>query len=321
MHMRSKVALILGGLVVVAGSSCDSPMFNRNDPARIHRNAGIQAFKKEKWAEAADEWTKSLAAKPEQKELYEKLAYVEAKAGRLDAAAATLEKTIAFKTEAKEKLDVSRKIAAMYMQNNRPDKAEQYFQKILQEDPKDDASLTWLGEIHSVLGGARSGAAPADLPHLEQAIGFYDQALAINPDNITPIVNKRIALIKTIDYWQQKKNAADKEEAELPKKKKKEKAEAKARSDEAQAKIDELKPRLDEITAKLSEALKKKQAATAGTSDGGSSATASATTAGAAADGGSTVTAGGPAATDSTVATSVTVTADGGTGADAGSAK
>jgi tetratricopeptide (TPR) repeat protein len=284
MHTVPKTALLLTALLIAGGTSCDKVMaklkdpFNKNDPARVHRQKGIDAFKHERWAEAADEWAASLAAKPEQRELYEKQAFAAAKAGRLDEAAQTLQKTIAFKETPKDKLDVTRKIAAMYMQGNRPDKAEQHFLEILKQEPKDDATITWLGEIHSQLGGARAAVAPADLPHLEQAIAYYDQASALNPDNPTPYVNKRIALIKTVDYWQQKKNAADKEEAELPKKKKKEKAEAKARSDEFQAKIDELKPKLEETTAKLSEAMKKKA---------GAAATPAAATPAAAADAGS----------------------------------
>src|SRR3954471_6634646 len=98
MHTPSKSALLLAGaLIMVTGSACDSPYFDRNNPARIHRNKGIEAFKKERWSEAADEWAASIAAKPEQKELYEKLAFAEVRAGRIDQAAQTLLKTAAFK--------------------------------------------------------------------------------------------------------------------------------------------------------------------------------------------------------------------------------
>jgi tetratricopeptide (TPR) repeat protein len=272
MYTASRFALPLAGvlLIMVTGGSCDSPYFDRNNPARIHRNKGIEAFKKEKWDEAANEWAQSLAANPNQHELYEKQAFAAAKAGRLDEAAATLQKTASFKTDEKEKLDVTRKIAAMYLQNNRPDKAEQYFSEILKQSPRDDASMTWLGEIHSQLGGARSGAAPADLAHLDQAIAYYDQALAINPDAQTPVVNRRIALLKLQDHWQRKKNEADKEEAEVPKRDKKAKAEAHQKALDMQAKLDELKPRIDEATAKLTELLRKKQP---GGGDGGTPAT------------------------------------------------
>jgi len=276
MHTTSKIALPLAGALVmmVTGSSCDSPYFDRNNPARIHRNKGIEAFKKEKWGEAADEWAQSIAANPKQYELYEKQAFAAAKAGRLDEAAQSLFKTTTFDKDPRDKLDVTRKVAAMYLQNNRVDKAEQYFNEILKLNPKDEASLTWLGEIHSTLGGARSGAAPADLPQLDQAIGYYDQALAINPDAQTPVVNKRIALLKMQNYWATKKNEADKIEAELPKRDKKGKAEAHQKGLDAQAKLDELKPRLDEATAKVTELLKKRQppGADGGTStDGGTS--------------------------------------------------
>jgi tetratricopeptide (TPR) repeat protein len=260
-------------LIMVTGSACDSPYFDRNNPARTHRNKGIEAFKKERWSEAADEWGASLQAKPEQRELYEKLAFVEVRAGRIDQAAQTLLKTVAFKTDDKEKLDVTRKVAAMYLQNGRIDKAEQYFNEILKQVPKDEASLTWLGEIHSTLGGARSGAAPADLPQLDTAIGYYDQVLANNPEALTPTVNRRIALLKIRDYWQTKKNTADKDEAGLPKRDKKGKAEVHARSVEAQAKLDELTPRVEAAAAKVTELLKKRQPPDGGTpgGDGGSS--------------------------------------------------
>ena len=276
MHTASKLALPLAGalLMMVTGTSCDSPYFDRNNPARIHRNKGIEAFKKERWGEAADEWAQSLAANPNQRELYEKQAFAASKAGRLDEAAATLQKTAAFKTDEKEKVDITRKIAAMYLQANRLDKAEQYFNEVLNQNPKDESSLTWLGEIHSTMGGARSGAAPADLPQLDQAIGYYDRVLAFNPDAQTPIVNKRIALLKMQNYWAGKKNDADKEEAALPKRDKKGRAEAHQKGLDAMAKLDELKPRLDEATAKVTELLKKRQppgadGGTSGGEDGG----------------------------------------------------
>jgi len=277
MHTASKFALPLAGalLMMITGSACDSPYFDRNNPARIHRNKGIEAFKKEKWAEAADEWAQSIAANPNQHELYEKQAFAASKAGKLDEAAQTLLKTTEFKVDPKDKLDITRKIAAMYLQNNRPDKAEEYFNQVLKMKPADEASLTWLGEIHSTLGGARSGAAPADLPQLDQAIGYYDQVLAVNPDAQTPIVNKRIALLKLQNYWQTKKNEADKEEAAVPKRDKKGKAAAHQKSLDMQAKLDELKPRVDQATEKLTELLKKRQppGADGGTSDGGTSET------------------------------------------------
>jgi len=270
MHTFPKLALLLlAGLVVALGSSCDSPMFNRNDPARIHRNEGILAFKDARWGDAADHWKKSLEAKPNQPELYERLAYAEVKAGRLDDAAKTLERTKDFQDSPKAKLDVTRKIATMYLQNGRPDKAEQRFLEVLKAQPNDDATITWLGEIHSLLGGARSGAAPADLAHLEQAIAYYDQAIALNPENLTPYVNKRIALFKTQHYWNGKRITAEKEEADLPRREKEKKAEAKARMEEAQAKLDELTPRVEEVSAKVTELLKKRAAAADGGTPGG----------------------------------------------------
>src|SRR5689334_7677585 len=149
MNTASKLALPLAGalLMMITGSSCDSPYFDRNNPARTHRNKGIEAFKKEHWAEAADEWAQSIAANPNQHELYEKQAFAASKAGRLDEAAATLLKTTEFKTDPKDKLDVTRKIAAMYLQASKLDKAEQYFSELLKANPKDEASMTWLGEI------------------------------------------------------------------------------------------------------------------------------------------------------------------------------
>ncbi len=264
MKAPRSIALFLGASLIAA-TACDSPYFNRNDPARIHRNKGIEAFKAQKWDEAADEWAKSLAAKPEQPELYEKQAYAAAKAGRYDEAAQTMLKTVALKgNDDKERLDIHRRIASMYLQNGKIDKAEEYFKKILEQAPNDDSTMVWLAEIHSTLGGARSGAAPADLGQLEEALAYYDKALAINPENLTPTVNKRIALLKMRDHWQLKKNAADKEEAELPKRDKKGKAEAHARSVEAQAKIDELQPNLDAVSARVTEMLEKRKAAMAG---------------------------------------------------------
>ncbi|HVE83398.1 MAG TPA: tetratricopeptide repeat protein [Myxococcales bacterium] len=277
MYSLSKAAPLCAALMMVAGSSCDSPYFNRNDPARIHRNKGIEAFKKERWGDAADEWKLSLQAKPEQREMYEKLAFAEVKAGRLDDAAATLFKTQAFQDTDKQRLDVTRKVASMYLQNNKLDKAEHYFQEILKQEPNDAASLSWLGEIHSVLGGARAQVAPADLAQLGEAIGYYDKAMSIDPENITPVVNKRIALMKISNYWIEKKNKADADEAAAPRRDKKAKAEAHARGEEAMAKIDELKPQLDDLSAKVTALLEKRKAAQAaaaaadgGTGDGGS---------------------------------------------------
>jgi tetratricopeptide (TPR) repeat protein len=242
-------------LVVVLGLlACDKP-----DPAEVHQNKGDELFVKNQFKAAAEEYRLSLEANPHQKKadkLLEKEAYAYMKAGDTDQAASILLKTMDSKSDPKEKVELLHTIANIYVEKGPPEKVEQYYLEALKIDPKDLDALAWLGEVASQQGGARSGKAGAVPKYLEKAIGYYDQAIAINPNALLPYVNKRIALIKYVEYERLEKEAAERD-AQAAKRNSPAAAEAKERAAKAQAKMEELKVQIEPLSAKISEMTKK----------------------------------------------------------------
>jgi tetratricopeptide (TPR) repeat protein len=242
-------------LVVVLGLlACDRP-----DPAEVHQTKGDELFVKNQFKAAAEEYRLSLEANPHQKKadkLLEKEAYAYMKAGDTDQAASILLKTMDSKSDPKEKVELLHTIANIYVEKGPPEKVEQYYLEALKIDPKDLDALAWLGEVASQQGGARSGKAGAVPKYLEKAIGYYDQAIAINPNALLPYVNKRIALIKYVEYERLEKEAAERD-AHSAKKNSPAAAQAKERAAKAEAKMEELKAQIEPISAKISEMTKK----------------------------------------------------------------
>jgi tetratricopeptide (TPR) repeat protein len=240
--------------VVLALLGCGKP-----DLAEVHQNKGDDHFVKGQFKAAAEEYRLSLEANPHQKKadkLLEKEAYAYMKSGDTDQAAAVLLKTMESKTDPKERVELLHTIANIYVEKGPPEKVEQYYLEALKVDPKDLDALAWLGEVASQQGGARSAKAGAVPKYLEKAIGYYDQAIALNPSALLPYVNKRIALLKYVEYERLEKEAAERD-AQSAKKRSPALAEAKERAAKAQAQMDELRARIEPISAKISEMTKK----------------------------------------------------------------
>jgi tetratricopeptide (TPR) repeat protein len=159
-------------------------------------------------------------------------------------------------------------MANLSMQNAKIDLAEQLFNDVLKLDPKDESALGWLAEMYATRGGARSAAAPLVDEHLQKAMAYYDQVLAINPNSAFTYINKRVVLTKYLADVQQQFKVAELEMQENVKKKAKY-AEAKAKAEAANTRLIELSNQIQELTAKFTEAQKAKAAAAAGTPDPG----------------------------------------------------
>src|SRR5262249_22129224 len=191
-------------------------------------------------------------------------AYAYMKGGDTNSAAAALMKIADSKPTVKEKVELLHTIANMYVEKGPPEKVEEYYLAALKLDPKDTDALAWLREGASQHGGARSAKVGAVPKYLEKAVGYYDQAIAIDPNALLPYVNKRIALLKWADYYRIEKELADRD-LQAARRNSPAAKDAKERSDNAQAKIDELRAQIEPLSAKISE-LTKKPKADAGTS-------------------------------------------------------
>ncbi|MBL8913777.1 MAG: tetratricopeptide repeat protein [Archangium sp.] len=240
--MRS---LILA-LAVVSLAACKDEPF---DTARLK---GSELLQKNDFKGAAVEYEKSLELKPDQDtKVWDKAAFAYMKAGDFDKAASILEKSLDRRADQAAKLETVRNIAGMYYQQaNDLDNAERFFQKAVELDPKDDQSLSWLAEISSKRGGARSQQAPADGTHLQKAIERYDAVIKVVPDKPEAYINKRIVLVKYIDHLTKQKLSilAD---AEAQKKDKEAYDSAMEQAADTEKRVTELKALLDETTKQL----------------------------------------------------------------------
>src|SRR5262249_53167028 len=145
----------------------------------------------------------------------------------------------------------------MWVQQGLPDRAEPFFLKAVQVDPKDDQTLTWLAEIYAQRGGARSNTAPAKPEALDKALEYLDKVTALKPNESAAYVNKRIALTKYIEYEQLQKAEAMKQAAQ-------EKDAAKVKDlqtqgDKAQTQLDKVKKQFDEVNQKIGDLAKAAQ--------------------------------------------------------------
>ncbi len=248
------IALTAGALTIL--SSCAPEPF---DAARVK---GSQLLQKNEFQAAAAEYEKSLELKPDQDvKVWERAAYANMKAGKFDRAAELLEKTVARRPDAAAKLETLRNIAGMYKQEAGDlESAEKYFQKALALDPKDEQSLGWLAEISAQRGGARQQNADPQPEHLQVALERYDAVVAVNPNKPDTYINKRIVLMKYMDYLTKLKVSllAD---AEKQKKDKEAFEDFQQQAIDTQTRIDELKAMFDEATKKLGEANKAAKAA------------------------------------------------------------
>lgn len=240
--------LLCLAVVLVAASACQDEPF---DTARIK---GSELLQKNDFKAAAVEYEKSLQLKPEQDaKVWDRAAFANMKAGDYDKAAAILEKSLDRRPDQAAKLETIRNIAGMYFQQaNDLDNAERFFQKAVDLDPKDDQSLSWLAEISSKRGGARSQSAPADGTHLQKAIERYDAVIAVVPTRPDAYINKRIVLVKYIDHLT-KQRLSILADAEAQKKDKEAYDSAMEQATDTEKRIAELKGLLDETSKKLGE--------------------------------------------------------------------
>ncbi len=225
----------------------------KDEPFAIARLKGSELLKKNDFEGAAVEYEKSLELKPDQDtKVWDRAAFANMKAGNLDRAAELLMKSMDRRADPAAKLDTLRNIAGMYKEGGDLENAEKYFQKAVEQDPKDEQSLKWLAEISSVRGGARAQAAEAHPEFLQVALTRYDAVMALNPMAADAYVNKRIVLIKYIEHLTKQKVSllAD---AEAQKADKEAYDSMQEQATDTQTRIDELKTMLDETSKKLGE--------------------------------------------------------------------
>jgi tetratricopeptide (TPR) repeat protein len=225
----------------------------KDEPFDTARVKGSELLKKNEFAAAAVEYEKSLELKPDQDvKVWDRAAFANMKAGKLDHAAEILEKSLERRPEQSAKLETLRNIAGMYKEQGDLDGAEKYFQKAVALDAKDEQSLAWLAEISSQRGGARSQAATAQPEHLKIALDRYDALIAVNPNKADAYVNKRIVLMKYIEALNKQKLSilAD---AENQKSDKEAYASMQEQATDTQTRIDELKALLETTSKKLGE--------------------------------------------------------------------
>lgn len=247
----------LTALALLSLTACKDP-----EPFDVARVKGSELLTKNDFQGAATEYEKSLELKPDQDaKVWDRAAFANMKAGKFDRAAELLEKSLERRPEKTAKLDTLRNIAGMYLQQAGDSaNAEKYFQKAVALEPKDEQALGWLAEISSQRGGARQQTAEAQPEHLKIALERYDAVLAINPNKPDAYVNKRIVLVKYIEFLKKQKlsiladadsQKADKEAFE----------DMQQQATDTQTRIDELMGLLEATTKKLGEVNKAAKAA------------------------------------------------------------
>ena len=258
MKNLGRIGLVVGALALGNTVGCTK----EPEPALVHRVKGSDHLSKNEYAEAIAAYDLSLQADPNQEKVLEKKAFAQMKLGKTEDAVATLLKTADFKSTPADKLDVYRTAAGIFMQAGKLDQAEQTYLQALKLEPKDEISLGWLAEIYSQRGGARSMAAPVVPEHLDKALDYYNQVLAINPNSSATYLNMRVIMGRFMENAKQQKQVAELEALENMKKDKIKAKEAEERATQLQAKIDEYMARFQEFSQKFSEA-KKAEAAKA----------------------------------------------------------
>lgn len=232
-------------------TSCKEP-----EPFDTARIKGSELLKKNDFAGAAVEYEKSLELKPDQDaKVWDRAAFANMKAGRLDKAAELLEKSLDRRADTAARSETIRNIALMFKEQQDYDGAEKYFQKAVALDPKDDQSVGWLAHISASRGGAMSQTAEAHPEHLKLALERYDAVIALNPAKPDGYTNKRIVLVKYIEFLNKQKLAilAD---AEAQKADKEAVADFQEQATDTQTRIDELKTILEATSKSLGEANK-----------------------------------------------------------------
>ncbi|HMJ53746.1 MAG TPA: hypothetical protein VK540_16790 [Polyangiaceae bacterium] len=253
---RIRKFVLLGAAALALATGC------KPDPATEHREKAINFSNQSQWKEAIEEYALSLQADPKQEKLWEEKAYAHMQLQENEPFEAAMVKLAELKQDNLKKAEIYRNIGGVFVQKGLGDEAEKNFMKAAALNPKDDQSLGWIAEIWAQRGGARAMGVPAKPEALDKALEYTDKVIALKPDETAGYINKRIALIKYIDYWQQQKAKSDAEA--MSERNKEKRKELLAKGDQFLPQIDKYKKMLDETSAKLAEAAKKPQPAPAG---------------------------------------------------------
>lgn len=222
------------------------------DPAAVHRSLGNEYARKGEWASAAKEYGLSAQANPQDRKVWELKANAHIRAGELREAAESLAKPAEYTSDPAVKAEAYRLVASMYVEHKEFDEAEKAFVEALKYDPRDELSLSWLGEFASARGGARSMTDHPDPVWLTKAITYYDKAIAVNPENLFAYVNKRIAITKYIVFEQQEQASASKL-VQLERKDASKAAAAQTRLTESNARVEGFQKDIEELSKKIKE--------------------------------------------------------------------
>jgi tetratricopeptide (TPR) repeat protein len=242
--------------------ACSKP----EDPAVLHRALGNEYARKADWAGAAREYGLSVQANPHDRKVWELKANAHLRLGQPRQAAESLGKPAEYTSDPIAKAEIFRLVASVYVEQKEFVEAEKAFAEALKFDPRDGLALSWLGEIASARGGARSPQDPPVPTWLTKAIAYYDQAIAVNPDNLFAYVNKRIAIHKYLVFEQQEKALADRL-IQLERKDAAKAAAAQTRLAESTARIENFEKEIEKLSKKITELLAAQKAAKkAGTS-------------------------------------------------------
>jgi len=223
-----------------------------DDPAAAHRALGNEYARKDDWAAAAREYGLSLQSNPNDRKVWELKANAHLKLGQLREAGESLAKPAEYTSDPNAKAEAYRLVASMYVEHSEFAEAEKAFNEVLKFDPRDELSLSWLGEFASTRGGARLATAPADPVWLTKAIAYYDKVIAVNPENFFAYVNKRIAINKYIMFEQQEKAQAERL-IQLERRDASKAAAARTRLTESTARIEDFQKTSDELSKKIKE--------------------------------------------------------------------
>jgi len=205
----SRGSLGLALLLLLALTGAVTGCKGRQSLGMRERAQGDTLLQAGQFEEAAEHYRLATEANPDDPKLWERRAYALMQAGRVDEAAEALLRTPALATDGVRRAETLRNVAFVYLRSATPQKAERYFLEALELAPNDTESLMWLGEIASERGGARSKTTEAIVEHLEQAIGYYDRVLSLDPESLLATVNKRVAVMKLIRFNEQQRQSAE----------------------------------------------------------------------------------------------------------------
>ena len=224
----------------------------QEDPAALHRALGNEHARKAEWAVAAKEYGLSAQANPRDRKVWELKANAHIRLGEVREAAESLVKPAEYTSDPNAKAESYRLAASLYVENREFLEAEKAFAEALRFAPRDELSLSWLGEFASARGGARSMTDPPDAVWLEKAIAYYDRAISVNPNNLFAYVNKRIAINKYIVFEEQERALANRL-IHLEHKDASRVAAAEARLNDATTRIEDFKKEIDKLNKKIIE--------------------------------------------------------------------